>query len=159
MTYNRCVGTRYCSNNCPYKVRRFNFLRYYEDGDPLAHAPGQSRRHRPLPRRDGEVHLLRPADQRGGSKPRSKRPTTESRSAIVDGTIVTACQAACPARAIVFGDINDKRARVAKWQEIPQKYGVLEELGTRPRTTYLPRVTNPSPLLAAVAHSEGGQPR
>ena len=114
MVYNRCVGTRYCSNNCPYKVRRFNFFhlhRLRRTASLKLHA--QPRRHRAQPRRDGEVHLLRAAHQR---RARST-PKSEDRP-IRDGEIVTACQAACPAEAIVFGDINDTNSRVAKLKAI-----------------------------------------
>jgi Fe-S-cluster-containing dehydrogenase component len=76
---------------------------------------------------------------------------------VKDGAVVTACQAACPSAAIVFGDLNDRESRVAKWAALPHNYGVLTELGTRPRTTYLARVSNPNPQLAAPAdHSHAG---
>ena len=93
MVYNRCVGTRYCSNNCPYKVRRFNFLLYQDWDTPSLQARAQSRRHGAQPRRDGEVHLLRAADQRR----RRSRPRRRT-GAIRDGEIKTACQQACPTR-------------------------------------------------------------
>ena len=111
MVYNRCVGTRYCSNNCPYKVRRFNFLLYagLEHAEPEAAA--QSRRHRPQPRRDGEVHLLRAAHQ-----PRARIEAKLEEREIRDGEVVTACQPACPTDAIVFGNINDPESQVAKLQ-------------------------------------------
>ena len=111
MVYNRCVGTRYCSNNCPYKVRRFNFLLYQDWNTPSLKLRTQSRRHGAQPRRDGEVHLLRAAHQRGA---RSTRRRQDRR--IRDGEIVTACQQACPADAIVFGDLNDPKSRVAQLQ-------------------------------------------
>ena len=111
MVYNRCVGTRYCSNNCPYKVRRFNFLLYQDWDTPSLKLRTQPRRHGPQPRRDGEVHLLRAAHQRGArSTPRRKDRRVR------DGEIVTACQQACPTDAIVFGDLNDPNSRVAQLQ-------------------------------------------
>ena len=106
MVYNRCVGTRYCSNNCPYKVRRFNFLLYQDWNTPQLQAAAQPGRHRPQPRRHGEVHLLRAAHQRT----RASRPSART-ATIRDGEIVTACQAACPTEAIVFGNINDPNSR------------------------------------------------
>ena len=101
MVYNRCVGTRYCSNNCPYKVRRFNFLLYQDWDTPSLKLHAQSGRHGPQPRRDGEVHLLRAAHQRG-----AHRGEERATGQIQDGEIVTACQPACPADAIVFGDLE-----------------------------------------------------
>ena len=142
MVYNRCVGTRYCSNNCPYKVRRFNFLLYQDWNTPSLKLGAQSRRHGAQPRRDGEVHLLRAADQRGedrlgeGGPPRSR-----------DGEIMTACQQACPADAIVFGNLNDPNSRVAQLQAEVRNYALLAELNTRPRTTYLAAVRNVNPEL------------
>ena len=102
MIYNRCVGTRYCSNNCPYKVRRFNFFQYSDETTPslkLMRNPDVTVR---AARRDGEVHVLRAADQRGADR-RGDRGPRRSRG----DEVVTACQAACPTRAIVFGDLND----------------------------------------------------
>ena len=105
MVYNRCVGTRYCWNNCPYKVRQFNFLQYSDQTTPEPEAAAQPRRDRAAARRDGEVHVLRPADQRA-------RITAEIEGRPVsDDEVVTACQAACPTQAIVFGDLNDKDSR------------------------------------------------
>ena len=142
MVYNRCVGTRYCSNNCPYKVRRFNFLLYQDWNTPSLKLRAQPRRHRAQPRRDGEVHLLRAAHQRA-RRSRPRRTTARSR----DGEIVTACQQACPADAIVFGDLNDPDSRVAKLKAEERNYALLDELNTRPRTTYLAAVRNPNPEL------------
>ena len=106
--YNRCVGTRFCSNNCPYKVRRFNFLQYSDDDDRDAEGPAQPERHRAHARRDGEVHLL-PAARR------ARRASTPSAAGVplADGDVVTACQAACPTRAIHFGDLRDPASEVA----------------------------------------------
>ncbi len=109
MVYNRCVGTRYCSNNCPYKVRRFNFFLYADWTQRDAQDGAQPGRHGAQPRRDGEVHLLRAAHRatRASQAKREDRP-------IRDGEIVTACQQACPTEAIVFGDLNDPTSRVAQ---------------------------------------------
>ena len=139
MVYNRCVGTRYCSNNCPYKVRRFNFLLYSDlrDGEPEADA--QSRCHGPQPRRDGEVHLLRAAHQRGQDRRRQGEPR---RSA----TAKSSPPASRPARpqAITFGNLNDPTARSQSCKADRADYGVLADLNTRPRTTYVAEVLNPT---------------
>ncbi len=108
MVYNRCVGTRYCSNNCPYKVRRFNFLLYQDWDTPSLKLLRNPDVTRAQPRRDGEVHVLRAAHQRGQDRRRRKQDR-----AVRDGEIVTACQQACPADAIVFGNLNDPKSRVA----------------------------------------------
>jgi molybdopterin-containing oxidoreductase family iron-sulfur binding subunit len=148
MVYNRCVGTRYCSNNCPYKVRRFNFLQYSVEDEPLTamlHNPDVTVRSR------GVMEKCSYCVQRI-SAARINAKTIEAQTGqprpIQDGEVVTACQAACPARAIVFGNINDRQSQVAQWKAEPTNYGVLTELNTQPRTTYLARVRNPHPLLA-----------
>ena len=141
MIYNRCVGTRYCSNNCPYKVRRFNFELWSDWETPSLKPPAQSRRHGAQPRRDGEVHLLRAAHQR------VKIAAEEEGREIHDGEIVTACQQTCPAQAIVFGNINDPNSRVAKLKAQSRNYGMLTDLNTRPRTTYLGKLRNPNPEI------------
>ena len=105
--YNRCVGTRYCSNNCPYKVRRFNFLQYADLRTREPQGAAQPRRHRAHPRRDGEMHLLRAAHRDGAHRTRTR---TDRR--IATARCVTACQAACPTQAIVFGDLNDPTSAV-----------------------------------------------
>ena len=156
MVYNRCVGTRYCSNNCPYKVRRFNFLLYpgleHAESCKLGAQPG---RHRAQPRRDGEVHLLRAAHQPGAQIDAEKRGPPRSATA----RVVTACQQACPTDAIVFGDLNDPNSRVAKLKAEERNYALLAELNTRPRTTYLAAVRNPNPELERVAWRRAHQPR
>ena len=143
MVYNRCVGTRYCSNNCPYKVRRFNFLTFADwktDTYKLMRNPEVTVRE---PGGDGEVHVLRAADPGGRDRGRAARA-----AAVRDGEILTACQQACPADAIVFGDLSDPTARVNEWKAEPTNYGLLAELNTMPRTTYLATVRNPNPELA-----------
>ena len=148
MTYNRCVGTRYCSNNCPYKVRRFNFLEFNGDLSPLEKL-------RPNPdvtmRSRGVMEKCTYCVQRiNGARIQASIDAAHSGNPlqIADGKVVTACQAACPSQAIVFGDVNDPKSRVAHTKADPRNYGVLEELGTRPRTTYLSHVSNPNPTLA-----------
>ncbi|MBN9122075.1 MAG: TAT-variant-translocated molybdopterin oxidoreductase [Planctomycetes bacterium] len=141
MTYNRCVGTRYCSNNCPYKVRRFNFLTLQDwetDTIKLGRNPEVSVRSRGVMEKCTFcVQRIRGAEI---VAEREGRP-------IRDGEILTACQSACPSGAIVFGDINDADAAVSKWKNEPSNYGLLAELNTRPRLTYTAVVRNPNPAM------------
>ena len=141
MVYNRCVGTRYCSNNCPYKVRRFNFLLFSDWETPtlkLLHNPDVTVRSR------GVMEKCTYCIQR---ITRARIDSEKEQRKIRDQEIQTACQQACPAEAIVFGDLNDKDSRVARLKAEPRDYGLLAELNTRPRTTYLAAVRNPNPEL------------
>ena len=141
MVYNRCVGTRYCSNNCPYKVRRFNFLLFQDWVQPqykLMRNPEVSVRSR------GVMEKCTYCVQR---ITQARIDAEEEKRLIRDNEIQTACQQACPADAIVFGNINDPNSRVGRLKENPRNYGLLADMNTRPRTTYLAIVNNPNPQI------------
>lgn len=143
MVYNRCIGTRYCSNNCPYKVRRFNFRQYVDKESPLLKL---MRNPQVTVRGRGVMEKCTYCVQRINAARKTARK--ENRE-IRDGEVVTACQAACPTGGIVFGNLHDKSSEVAQLRDEPHHYTLLEELNVRPRTTYLARYRNPNPKLQA----------
>jgi molybdopterin-containing oxidoreductase family iron-sulfur binding subunit len=142
MTYNRCVGTRYCSNNCPYKVRRFNFYQYVDSSIETFKAmrnPDVTVRNR------GVMEKCNYCIQR---ITRARIQSEITGQPIKDGDLKTACQVACPTNAIVFGDLNDPSSQVRALKSQPTNYALLGELATRPRTTHLAKIRNPNPLIS-----------
>jgi molybdopterin-containing oxidoreductase family iron-sulfur binding subunit len=141
MVYNRCVGTKYCSNNCPYKVRRFNFFRYSDTETPvlkLMRNPDVTVRTR------GVMEKCSYCVQRISAV---RIEAEEQNRPIRDGEILTACQQACPTDTIVFGNINDPSTKVARMKKQPHDYGLLADLNTQPRTSYLAKIKNPKTEL------------
>ncbi|HUB23843.1 MAG TPA: TAT-variant-translocated molybdopterin oxidoreductase [Tepidisphaeraceae bacterium] len=167
MTYNRCIGTRYCSNNCPYKVRRFNFFLFSDYQTPtlkLLHNPDVTVRSRGVmekctyciqridrTRIEMEEQVLDLQEQARGAADPTERDRLMRQASELGVWIVrrlqTACQQACPTRAIQFGDIRDKGSEVARLKLEPTNYTLLSSLTTKPRTSYLARLTNPNPEL------------
>ncbi|MDJ0973304.1 MAG: TAT-variant-translocated molybdopterin oxidoreductase [Planctomycetota bacterium] len=185
MTYNRCVGTRYCSNNCPYKVRRFNFADYGKDTLRQSDAPFDGSLAPDPVNGLTAIQLLQPEPGELAGMQKNPDVTVRMRGvmekctfcvqriqrakidakveagqtrapSIADGTLKTACQQACPTEAIVFGNIRDPEAEVSKLRESPRGYGALEHLNTRPRVTYLARIRNPNPAMATTSERVGG---
>jgi molybdopterin-containing oxidoreductase family iron-sulfur binding subunit len=141
--YQRCVGTRFCSNNCPYKVRRFNFFQFADFETPsrrLQYNPDVTVRSRGVMEKCTYcVQRIRHAEINAEKEQRR----------VVDGEVLTACQAVCPTQAIVFGDINDSQSKVKRGKDSPLHYALLADLNTHPRTTYLAELRNPNPKLKA----------
>lgn len=144
MTYNRCIGTRYCSNNCPYKVRRFNFFNWSKTlplETQMAMNPDVTVRFRGVMEKCTFcVQRIRAAQQVAHIENRKVR----------DGEVVTACQQVCPTNAIVFGDLTDPNSQVVQMKRNARRYELLEELSVKPRLSYLARLSNPNPRLAAL---------
>ena len=158
MAYNRCIGTRYCANNCPYKVRRFNFLNYHTSGGFYDDVPEVEKMHynpNVTVRMRGVMEKCNYCVQRiQEGKIKAKR----TGKPIKDGDIVVACQQACAADCITFGDLNDPNSKVSRARESDRSYRLLAELGTRPRTSYLGKIRNLNPAMGgATAHADAGK--
>lgn len=168
MVYNRCVGTRYCSNNCPYKVRRFNYLNYTDNQPNFSNVVWQNSRipgpiHEP---KNNGIELLKMINNpnvtvRGRGVMEkctycvqrindARKEAKKGGTTIKDGDIITACQQACPTQAIIFGDLADKESRVAKMYNDPRAWLLLEELQTRPRTAHLAKLRNVNPEITPI---------
>jgi molybdopterin-containing oxidoreductase family iron-sulfur binding subunit len=173
MAYNRCIGTRYCANNCPYKVRRFNFLDWNsefrearEKVRRLLFNPDVTVRMRGVMEKCTYcVQRIQNGKIKAKAERRSGQAAGEVQGVIADGTIETACQQACPTEAITFGDIADPESRVAKLHEAHGaqgdllSYALLPDRYTKPRTRYLARVRNPNPKLEPASAGEKGGER
>ena len=164
MTYNRCIGTRYCANNCPFKVRRFNWFNYIDNSMFTDINPAQQDLGRMVLNPDVVVRSRGVMEKCSMCVQRlqaGKLVAKVSKKPIVDGSIKTACQSACPTNAIMFGDANDANAEISKWRNDDKNYVLLEEVGIKPTVSYLLKVRNQDePMLheehAAAKHEEKG---
>ncbi|MBL7894430.1 MAG: TAT-variant-translocated molybdopterin oxidoreductase [Bacteroidia bacterium] len=155
MTYNRCIGTRYCANNCPFKVRRFNWFNYNAN-EWFASNPAQQELGRMVLNPDVVVRSRGVMEKCSMCQQRLQAGKLEAKKAgapIVDGSIKTACQQACPTNAIMFGDLNDENSQIAKWRNDNRNYFLLEELGVKPTVSYMVKVRNQE---EAIIHEESG---
>jgi len=144
MTYNRCIGTRYCANNCPFKVRRFNWFNYNAN-EWFASNPAQQELGRMVLNPDVVVRSRGVMEKCSMCQQRLQAGKLEAKKAgapVVDGSIKTACQQACPTNAIMFGDLNDENSQIAKWRNDNRNYFLLEELGVKPTVSYMVKVRN-----------------
>jgi molybdopterin-containing oxidoreductase family iron-sulfur binding subunit len=164
MTYNRCIGTRYCANNCPFKVRRFNWFNYIDNSMFTDINPAQQDLGRMVLNPDVVVRSRGVMEKCSMCQQRLQAGKLVAKAAkmpIVDGSIKTACQQACPTNAIMFGDANDENAEISKWRNDDKNYVLLEEVGIKPTVSYLLKVRNQDePMLheehAAAKHEEKG---
>jgi len=153
MTYNRCIGTRYCANNCPFKVRRFNWFNYIGNSDFAEFNPAQQELGRMVLNPDVVVRGRGVMEKCSMCQQRLQAGKLEAKkagTALKDGAIQTACQGACPTQAIVFGDLNDKDSQITKEQADERSYYLLEDVGIKPSNTYKVKVRNQDePLLSS----------
>jgi molybdopterin-containing oxidoreductase family iron-sulfur binding subunit len=150
MVYNRCVGTRYCANNCPYKVRRFNYFYYHGDLDnPDNEVKKMVFNPEVTVRTRGVMEKCTFCVQRIQA---AKIDAKNERRPVRDGEIQTACQQACPTRAIEFGDLNNRESQVAAAWQADRAYAMLAELNVKPRISYLAKIRNPNPELEDAEH-------
>jgi MoCo/4Fe-4S cofactor protein with predicted Tat translocation signal len=155
MTYNRCIGTRYCANNCPFKVRRFNWFNYNEN-EWFSNNPAQQELGRMVLNPDVVVRsrgVMEKCSMCAQRLQSAKLDAKKANSELRDGSVKTACQQACPTNAIMFGDVNDTASEIVKWRNDDKNYFLLEEVGVKPTVSYLLKVRNQD---EPVLHEEGG---